>query len=69
MADGDSPIPNIGNFAKAQIAADAAERERHRQAANNAAALTGLIGAGDAAGAGCPRAGAGDQANQMLEMM
>jgi hypothetical protein len=48
---------------------DEAERERQRQQAALGAELTGLIGAGDAAGAGGPRAGAGNQANQMLEMM
>jgi hypothetical protein len=68
MADDNSSIPDISNFAEAQITADEAERERRRQAAAHAAALTGLIGAGDAGGAGGPRAGAGDQANQMLEI-
>jgi hypothetical protein len=48
---------------------DEAEQERQQQQAALGAELTGLIGAGDAAGAGGPRTGAGDQANQMLEIM
>jgi hypothetical protein len=55
----DIPIPDIGNFAKGQIAYN--EAERRRQAAAQAAALTGLIGAGNQARGG-DQARSGDQA-------